>query len=227
MIIEFAGLRLYTLGLYTALGVLCAAAVTGVLGKSLGMKRGSAVLLLLFPILCGMVLSRLVFCLVYRAEATALPARLWFRVTDGGWSLAGLYTGVAAGGWIAARLTGEKTHEVSDVLCCAILPVLCAIRMGEARISGGGDTTVFYAAAAAALGLLMLLLAVLVRRRCADGTMTAVFLVLAGGGTYVIGRLRGTDARTAVLSQAAGAVMLAVGIFTAVRLHRKHRAGDG
>lgn len=226
MIIEFAGLRLYTLGLYTALGVLCAAAVTGVLGRSLGLKRGSAALVLLLSLLCGMAMSRLAFCLVYRADGTALPVRMWLRVTDGGWSLAGLYAGTAAGGWIAARLAGEKTHEVSDILCCAILPVLCAVRLGEARITGGNSTELLYASAAAALGLFVLLLAILVRRRRADGTMTAVFLVLAGAGTVVTEGLRGTEDRINVLSQAAGAAMLAAGIFTAMRTYGRHKSGN-
>ena len=38
---------MYTLGLYTAFGALCAAAVIGVLGSSLGLKRGSALLAVL------------------------------------------------------------------------------------------------------------------------------------------------------------------------------------
>ena len=227
MVIEFLGIRMYTLGLYTAFGALCAAAVIGVLGSSLGLKRGSALLAVLLPAVCGLVCSRLAFCAVYRFSGKALPLSLWAEASGGGWSLAGLLAGWALGGWFAARAAGEGTGTILDILCLAVLPLIAAERMGEARIPAGNDATVHTIAAAAALALFMVLLALLVRKRETDGTLSAVFLVLAGAGTTVLEGLRekaflpvfgGTS-----LLQAAGIAMIAAGIPAVIHQVRKKK----
>ena len=213
-----------SLGLYTAFGALCAAAVIGVLGSSLGLKRGSALLVFLFPAVCGLVCSRLAFCTVYRFSGKALPISLWAEAS-GGWSLAGLLAGWALGGWFAARAAGEGTGTILDILCLAVLPLIAAERMGEARIPAGNDATVHTTAAAAALALFIFLLALLVRKRDADGTLAAVFLVLAGAGTTVLEGLREKAflpvAGGMSLLQAAGIAMLAAGIPAVIHQVRK------
>ena len=225
MVIEFLGMRMYTLGLYTVFGALCAAAVIGVLGSSLGLKRGSALLVFLFPAVCGLVCSRLAFCAVYRFSGKALPLSLWAEAPGGGWSLAGLLAGFAMGGWIVARAAGERTGTILDILCLAVLPLIAAERMGEARIPAGNDATVHTTAAAAALALFFFLLALLVRKRDADGTLAAVFLVLAGAGTAVLESLREKAflpvAGGMSLLQAAGIAMLAAGIPAVIHQVRK------
>lgn len=215
MVIEFLGIRMYTLGLYTAFGAACAAAVTGVLGSGLGLKRGSALLVVLLSAVCGLACSRLAFCAVYRADGKAIPIALWAEAAGGGWSLAGLLAGVALGGRIAAWAAGERTGTIFDILSCAVLPLIAAERMGEARISAGRDAAVHTAAAAAALALFVVLLVLLVKKRKADGTLAAVFLVLAGAGTVELESLRETaflPVGGLSLLQVTGIVMLAAGI---------------
>lgn len=226
MVIEFLGIRMYTLGLYTAFGALCAAAVVGVLGRGLGLKRGSAPLVVLFAGVCGLVCSRLAFCAAYRLSGKALPLFLWADLAGGGWSLAGLLAGFALGGWIAARTAREKAGTVFDMLSCAVLPLIAAERIGEARISGRDDAAVHTAAAVAALVLFVVLLFLLVKRRVADGTLVCVFLVLAGAGTVVLESLRKTaflPVGSLSLLQVTGIIMLAAGIPAVVLQVRRGR----
>ena len=64
VIIEIFGIRMYAFGLYVALGALCAVLVLGVVSSWLRLKKGTAELTALLSGLCGLIVSRLAFCLL-------------------------------------------------------------------------------------------------------------------------------------------------------------------
>lgn len=195
---EVSGTWIYAYGIYAAAGTLCAMAAIGVLGRTAGLKRGTAPLAAFLAAACGMLFSRLGFCVLYRVTGGSMTFSLWYRTASGGWCLTGLILGIAAGGLAAARIAGEPTARILDLLSCACLLPVAAVRLGERWFPGfdarflqdGGEQALGPFAAAAALALFVLLAVMLAWKRTADGTAAMVFCVLFGAGMLVFESLR-------------------------------------
>ena len=133
---EIFGTPVYTFGLYVTIGALCAAGCILILCRELKTKKGTAGILTLGSILCGLACSRLCSCLARLAEdlvggGDILPVSAWFRLSIGGWSLYGMIFGVFLGAGIVSLITGEKNGKLQDIVSCALPLAMAAERFGE------------------------------------------------------------------------------------------------
>ena len=252
VIIELFGIRMYAFGVYAALGALLAVIVLAVAGRTLGLKKGTVPLTALLSMICGLLVSRLAFCLLNRELGRLTPLSFWPQLNGGGWSMFGLIAGVYAGGWISAKIAGEKTGQILDALSLAVLPMIAAERFGESRIedfdiSRPLDSTflngsflavgvdepclaTYYVAAAVAI-LLFVMLTIRFARKERDGNLTIAFLLLFGAAAIVTESLR-YDRFLSItfvgLQHVSAAVILCVGVvLAACRYVSQERNGKG
>ena len=249
VIIEIFGIRMYAFGVYIALGALLAFAVLTVASHALSLKKGTAPLTALLSSVCGMLLSRLCFCLLNRELGRMTPVSFWLQLNGGGWSMFGLIAGVFLGGWISARMMREKTGAVMDVLSLSILPLIAAERIGESRIEDfdisrpldnpflagsflavGEDEpclATYYVAAAAAV-LLLVVFVFRFTRIGKEGNLAVMFLLLFGASSIITESLR-YDRFLSIsfvgLQQVAAALMLALGVAFAFLRSKNKRPG--
>ncbi len=248
VIIEVFGIRMYAFGAYVTAGLLVAMIVLSLAGKALSLKKGTVPLTALCGTVCGLIMSRLSFCLLNQELGKMTPVSFWPQLNGGGWSMFGLIGGVFLGGWISARIAKEKTGHVLDAMSLAVLPLIAAERFGESRIEDfdisrpldsaflsrsflatGEDEpclATYYVAAAIAL-VLFIILAVRFTRKKRDGNLCVAFLILYGGTAIITESLR-YDRFLSIsfvgLQQIAAALMLALGVILAVRRSRNSRS---
>ncbi len=241
VIIEIFGIRMYAFGVYVTAGVLFAMIVLWLAGKALRLKKGTVPLTAFCSMACGIIVSRMVFCLLNQELGELTPVSFWPHLDGGGWSIFGLIGGVYLGGWISAHIMKEETGRIQDALSLSILPMIAAERIGESRIedfdisrpldngflSGsflatGGDEpclATYYVAAAAAL-VLFIILAVRFTKGEKAGSLTNAFLILYGATAIITESLR-YDRFLSIsfvgLQQIAAALMLLTGVILAIR----------
>lgn len=247
VIIEVFGVKVYAFGFYVMLGAICSMITLGVLSKASGVKTGTAPLTALLSMVCGIVCSRLTFCLLNQELGKLTPISFWPQLAGGGWSMFGLIGGIFLGGWISARIMKEKTAQILDVLSVSLLPTVIAERIAENRIEDfdisraldnqwlaksflavGEDEpclATYYVAAAAALVLFVILLFRFCKSET-DGNTVIAFLLLFGAGAVVLESLR-YDRFLSIsfvgLQQILAAVMLAIGVIIAFRRGRARK----
>ena len=241
VIVELFGIRMYAFGLYLALGVLFAVIVLAIAGRTLGLKKGTVPLTVVLSYICGLVMSRVFFCLLNQELGQMTPFSFWPHLDGGGWSMFGLIGGVWLGGYISAKLMKEKPGKILDALSLAVLPLIAAERIGENRIedfdiSRPLDSTflhgtflavgedepclaTYYIAAAVAV-ILFVVLAFRFCRNRVPGNLTIEFLLLFGAASIITESLR-YDRFLSItfvgLQQVTAAFMLATGVILAVR----------
>lgn len=241
VIVELFGIRMYAFGLYVALGTLFAVIVLAIAGRTLGLKKGTVPLTAVLSSICGLVVSRIVFCLLNQELGQMTPFSFWPHLDGGGWSLFGLIGGIWLGGYISAKVMKEKPGRILDALSLAVLPLIAAERIGENRIedfdisrpldsmflqgtflSVGEDEpclATYYIAAAVAV-ILFVILAFRFCRNRKPGNLTIEFLLLFGAASIITESLR-YDRFLSItfvgLQQIAAALMLATGVILAVR----------
>ena len=241
VIVELFGIRMYAFGLYVALGTLFAVIVLAIAGRTLGLKKGTVPLTAVLSSICGLVVSRIVFCLLNQELGQMTPFSFWPHLDGGGWSMFGLIGGVWLGGYISAKLMKEKPGKILDALSLAVLPLIAAERIGENRIedfdiSRPLDSTflhgtflavgedepclaTYYIAAAVAV-ILFVVLAFRFCRNRVPGNLTIEFLLLFGAASIITESLR-YDRFLSItfvgLQQVTAALMLATGVILAVR----------
>lgn len=241
VIVELFGIRMYAFGLYLALGVLFAVIVLAIAGRTLGLKKGTVPLTVVLSYICGLVMSRVFFCLLNQELGQMTPFSFWPHLDGGGWSMFGLIGGVWLGGYISAKLMKEKPGRILDTLSLAVLPLIAAERIGENRIedfdiSRPLDSTflhgtflavgedepclaTYYIAAAVAV-ILFVVLAFRFCRNRVPGILTIEFLLLFGAASIITESLR-YDRFLSItfvgLQQVTAAFMLATGVILAVR----------
>ena len=247
VIIEVFGVRVYAFGFCVMLGAICSMITLGLLAKNASLKPGTAPLTALLAMVCGIVCSRLTFCLLNQELGKMTPVPFWPQLAGGGWSMFGLIGGIFLGGWISARIMKEKTARILDILSVALLPTVIAERIAENRIEDfdisraldsewlarsflavGEDEpclATYYVAAAAALVLFVILLIRILKSRT-DGDTVIAFLLLFGAGAVVLESLR-YDRFLSIsfvgLQQIAAAVMLAIGVVIAFKRGRARK----
>lgn len=241
VIVELFGIRMYAFGLYVALGTLFAVIVLAIAGRTLGLKKGTVPLTAVLSSICGLVVSRIVFCLLNQELGQMTPFSFWPHLDGGGWSLFGLIGGIWLGGYISAKVMKEKPGRILDALSLAVLPLIAAERIGENRIEDfdisrpldsmflqgtflavGEDEpclATYYIAAAVAV-ILFVILAFRFCRNRKPGNLTIEFLLLFGAASIITESLR-YDRFLSItfvgLQQIAAAIMLATGVILAVR----------
>ena len=247
VIIDVFGVKVYAFGFYVMLGAICSMITLGLLSKAAGVKLGTAPLTALLAMVCGMICSRLTFCLLNQELGQMTPVSFWPQLAGGGWSMFGLIGGIFLGGWISARIMKEKTAKILDILSVALLPTVIAERIAENRIEDfdisraldnqwlaksflavGEDEpclATYYLAAAAALVLFVILLFRFCKSET-DGNTVIAFLLLFGAGAVVLESLR-YDRFLSIsfvgLQQILAAVMLAIGVVIAFKRGRARK----
>ena len=211
VIVELFGIRMYAFGLYVAIGAVFAVIVLAITGKILGLKKGTVPLTALLATICGIVISRIAFCLLNQELAEMTPISFWPQLNGGGWSMFGLIGGLFLAGWISARVMNEKSGKILDALSLSVLPLIAAERIGESRIEDfdisrpidsdflarsflavGEEEpclATYYLAAAVAAALFIVLAFRFVRRE-KDGSLTVAFLLLFGASAIITESLR-------------------------------------
>jgi len=248
VILEIFGIRVYAFGLYTALGALAALITLCVMSRVFRMKQGTAPITFLLSATCGMVLSRLCFCLLDQELGMMVPLHAWICVNGGGWSMFGLIGGAFLGGWLSSLIMREKTGRILDAISLSILPFVIAERIGENRIEDfdisraldnetlrtsflatGEDQPVlatYYVAAAVAL-ILFVVLMILASGAKKEGNLTVTFLLLFGASAIITESLR-YDFFLSIsfvgLQQVAAALTLALGVILAVRCSNRPKS---
>lgn len=213
---ELFGVQIYSFGLYCAIGLLCAAAAVCVLCRTERLKKGTGLFLSLLSAFFGMVCSRLVFCLLQNVSLGVLPLAYWPRVSAGGWSLFGMIPGAFLGAWICAKLTGERSKTLLDIVSCALPLFMASERFGERLFElfdisrpltpGGFPENTFlavkdryypevsylatYLLSAAACIILFLILVYFLTRSRQEGDLWILFLILCGAGGIILESLR-------------------------------------
>ena len=97
VIVEFLGIKMYAFGAYVALGALFAFIVLCFSGHMLELKKGTVLLTYVCSAVCGVLVSRVVFCLLNRELGKMTPLSFWPQVDGGGWSMFGLIGGIFLG----------------------------------------------------------------------------------------------------------------------------------
>ena len=249
VIIEIFGIRMYAFGLYVAVGALFAVIIMLIAAKTHSLKKGTVPLTVVCAMVCGMLFSRISFCLLNRELGQMTPLSFWPQLNGGGWSMFGLIGGILLGGYISARTMKEKNGEILDMLCLAMLPLIAAERIGENRIDDfdisrpidskilansflavGTDEpclATYYIAAAVAVFLFVYLAYYYTRQKSA-GNLTIAFLILFGASSIVTESLR-YDRFLSVsfvgLQQVAAALMLAIGVVLSIKRNKRVKHG--
>lgn len=250
VIIEVLGIRMYAFGAYVALGALCAMAVIGVMARYWKMKPGTAPLTALLSAVCGIVVSRLAFCLLNQDLNMFEYLHAWPQLSGGGWSMFGLIGGVYLGGLISAKIMKEKTGRIFDILSLALLPLMAAERMGDSRIDdfdisraldseflknsflavkeGEPVLATYYVAAFVMVVLFVVLLIHACRKHETEGSLTVAFLLLFGAASIILESLR-YDFFLSIsfvgLQQVAAALTLGLGVILAAKRSNRPKSG--
>ena len=248
VIIEIFGIRMYAFGVYVTAGVIFAMIVLGLAGKTLQMKKGTVPLTAFCSLLCGILVSRLCFCLLNQELGQLTPISFWPHLDGGGWCMFGLIGGAFLGGWISSRIMGEKTGHILDAISLAVIPVIAAERIGESRIedfdisrpldssflSGsflatGGDEPCLatYYVAASLMIILFVILAFRFTKKEQEGNLTIAFLILYGAVAIITESLR-YDRFLSIsfvgLQQIAAALMLLLGVVLAIKKRNRPKS---
>ena len=213
---ELFGIQVYTYGLYCAIGALCAAAAVCVLCRAERVKKGTAAVLSLLALLCGLVCSRVVFCLLNDVAFGGVPFSAWLHFSTGGGSLFGMIFGVFLGAWICSKAVGERSAVLLDIVSAALPLMIAAERFGEKTTEGFNisrqltagsfpDGTFLsvkdayyenvsflatYLLCAACAVVLFLILVFFLTRNRAEGDLWILFMMLCGAGGVILESLR-------------------------------------
>ena len=245
VILEIFGIKMYAFGVYVALGTLFSMITLALLCRYFGTKPGTSALTALLSLVCGMIMSRLAFCLLNQELGSMTPFHAWLKVNGGGWSMFGVIGGVFIGGWLSTRIMKERSGKIFDAISISVLPFVFTERIGENRIIDfdvsraidnetlkksflaiGDEEPVlatYYIAAAAALFIFIILMFYLPKCR-REGNLAVRFLILFGAVSIITESLR-YDRFLSItfvrLQQIAAAVMLAIGL--ALAIHRSNK----
>lgn len=213
---DIFGIRIYSFGLFCAIGILCSIAVIFVLCKAFSTKKGTDAVLSCLCIICGIIFSRLFFCL-FEVITYDFPFFAFFRISTGGWSLFGAIAGVFFGSWVTSKIMKEPSGKLLDIVSCAFPLTVAAERFAERCFDGFNisrelregafpDKTflavqdkyypnVSYLAtyllcAAAAVFLFLTLVFFLTRQDREAGDLWILFMILFGTGAIFLESLR-------------------------------------
>ena len=248
--IDLFGTEMYAFGLFCAIGALASALALGALCREGGAKKGGAALTFLMSGGLGLILSRLAFCLMNRSLGMTMPFSAWFRITEGGWSTAGLIFGALLGVLPAAALLRERRERLFDFVGLSLPLTLAAVRFGEGKIPGFNvsrplpagfpvgnlltvqDTKyedVFYLATwrigcVFFLCLFLALTVFLIGKNRREGDTGTLFLLLCGAGGILLESLRYDhflEFSFVRLEQVAYGLILVFGVARAIRSRKR------
>lgn len=136
--IEIFGIKVYTFGLYVALGMALGLILLWALLRRAKWQKGTAALTGALSMACGFLVSRLFFCFMDQGLGGPVPLKGVLLVTGGGYSMMGALLGACMGGILAAKLTGQNPARLLDFLAPALLLFVACERLGERHIEDFG-----------------------------------------------------------------------------------------
>ncbi len=253
--IEIFGIQVYTFGLYCMIGALCAVGVVCVLCRAEKLKRGAGTISSCLGMLCGMICSRLVFCVLNDVSVGGVPLEQWISISDGGWSIFGLVFGVFLGISLSSLITKVNRGTLLDIASCALPLLIAAERYGE-KLFEGFDVSrqlqngsfpegtflavrdsyyedvsfmaTWLAAAIAAVVLFLVLVFFLTREGRQDGDLWILFMMLCGAGGIILESLRYDhylEYSCVCFQQIMAAILLVWGVILAGVRNRKAKKG--
>ncbi len=131
-------IRVYAFGLYAAAGTALGLTVLAFLLRRNHWKQGSAAVTGALAILCGFVLSRLLFSFLDNNLGGPLTLKGMLLVTGGGYSMMGALLGACLGALLAARITGQNAARLLDYLAPALMLFIAFERLGEGCVEEFG-----------------------------------------------------------------------------------------
>ena len=134
----FLGVQVYAFGLYVALGAALALIVLAMLIRREKGKKGTTALTGVLAILCGFAVSRLFFCFMDQGLGGPVPLRGVILLTGGGYSMMGALFGACFGALLAAKITGQNSARMLDLLSPALLLFIACERLGEGYVDDFG-----------------------------------------------------------------------------------------
>lgn len=134
---EVLGLGVTPYGFSVAVALMMGVAVLVLVCRRDGLKKGTAALCAVFSLLLGLRAARLGYCLVRIRHYTEIGLEKILHPGEGEFMLLGAVAGCALAGWLAARLTRQKTGSVLDAMAAPGALVIALCRFAEG-LSGDG-----------------------------------------------------------------------------------------
>ena len=159
---DAASMSLWLFGLMVALGTAASFGFFAFNAHRNGLKPGTAQLTYVIGIPFGVLLGRLMFCLMDDSYTSIADLRFFFRISDGGYSLFGVLIAVSLSAVFAALVLKQRPSETLDALSPAIFPFIFFERLGEGFIRDFG-----------------------ISRSLIYGTLEGTFLVQQDMGSYL------------------------------------------
>ena len=135
---DFLGVKVYTFGLYAALGLALALIALWILLRRAKWPKGAAALTGALAMICGFIVSRLFFCFMDQGLGGPVPLRGVLLVTGGGYSMMGALIGACIGAIAAAKIMKRPPAALLDMLAPAFLLFVACERLGEGCIEDFG-----------------------------------------------------------------------------------------
>ena len=135
---DFLGVKVYTFGLYAALGLALALIALWILLRRAKWPKGAAALTGALAKICGFIVSRLFFCFMDQGLGGPVPLRGVLLVTGGGYSMMGALIGACIGAIAAAKIMKRPPAALLDMLAPAFLLFVACERLGEGCIEDFG-----------------------------------------------------------------------------------------
>lgn len=130
-LINILGVDMYAWGLHVALGAALALAVLAVLWKKQKQPAGGAAVTGLCMLVCGFVLSRLLFVFFDGSMRSSVTLEGAVYVQGGGYSMFGALLGAYLGAWVAARCMKISARAMLDRVTVALMLFVVVARLGE------------------------------------------------------------------------------------------------
>lgn len=125
------GLTGYAYGIFIACGALLALLLFARYCRIDGCKDGTAALFAVLSIPLGLIMSRLLFCLLDFRFHGMFSLRAILMFWGGGFSMIGALLGAALAAWLTARIQKCPAMPVLDAMAAALPFFICLARIGE------------------------------------------------------------------------------------------------
>ena len=128
---SFLGLTGYWYGLFVAVGIVFALRVFGGIAREKAFPVGTTPLFAIFALPLGLLISRLLFCLLDFRFHSVFSLKAIAMFWGGGFSMTGALLGAVLAAWLTARRQGVHPLALLDAATPALLLFMAAARMGE------------------------------------------------------------------------------------------------
>ena len=130
-IISVLGVDVYAYGFYVMIGAAFALVMQGIMHRTARFPKGSGALCGVLMLVCGFVLSRLLFVFFDGSIRNMITWKGLLYVIGGGYSMYGALLGAVLGALLGARVLKLPVGKVLDYAVCALFMFIWYARLGE------------------------------------------------------------------------------------------------